>query len=47
MDIIETINVLQDINSQVIKSEIIGNVKVKCCLSGMPECKLGFNEKFI
>ena len=29
----------------VIKSEIIGQVKVKCMLSGMPELKLGLNDK--
>jgi len=29
----------------VIKSEIIGQLKVKCSLSGMPELKLGLNDK--
>jgi AP-1 complex subunit mu len=29
----------------VIKSEINGVVKVKCHLSGMPELKLGLNDK--
>lgn len=29
----------------VIKSEIIGKVQVKCMLSGMPELKLGLNDK--
>jgi AP-1 complex subunit mu len=29
----------------VIKSEIVGSVKVKCMLSGMPELKLGLNDK--
>ena len=47
MDIVETINVLQDFNSAVIKSEIVGTVSVKSQLSGMPQCKLGLNEKFI
>lgn len=36
MDIVETINVLQDYNSAVIKSEIVGTVQVKSQLSGMP-----------
>jgi len=29
----------------VIKSEIVGTVKAKCQLSGMPELKLGLNDK--
>lgn len=47
MDIVETINVLQDFNSTVIKSEIVGTVQVKSQLSGMPQCKLGLSDKFI
>ena len=29
----------------VIKSEIIGVLKAKCQLSGMPDLKLGLNDK--
>ncbi len=47
MDILETIDVLQDFNSQVIKSQIQGTVQVKSQLSGMPECKLGLNDRFL
>lgn len=32
-------------NGQVIKSEIEGAIKVKSCLSGMPELRLGLNDK--
>ena len=32
-------------NGSVIKSEILGFLKVKCALSGMPELKLGLNDK--
>lgn len=32
-------------NGQIIKSEIDGVIKVKSCLSGMPELRLGLNDK--
>lgn len=30
---------------QILRSEIVGAVKVKACLSGMPELRLGLNDK--
>jgi AP-1 complex subunit mu len=33
--------------SQVLHSEIIGAVKMKSMLSGMPELKLGLNDKLL
>jgi AP-1 complex subunit mu len=32
-------------NGTVLKSEIIGTLKMKSALSGMPELKLGLNDK--
>ena len=45
LDVIEKLNMLIGGSGNVIKSEIIGQVKVKCMLSGMPELKLGLNDK--
>lgn len=32
-------------NGNVVRSEILGAVKMKCFLSGMPELRLGLNDK--
>lgn len=32
-------------NGDVVRSEILGSVKMKCYLSGMPELRLGLNDK--
>lgn len=32
-------------NGSVLKSEIMGTLKMKSALSGMPELKLGLNDK--
>lgn len=32
-------------NGSVVRSEILGAVKMKCYLSGMPELRLGLNDK--
>ncbi|KAL3234475.1 AP-1 complex subunit mu-1-I [Nakaseomyces bracarensis] len=45
LDIIESINMLMTQKGQVLRSEIIGEVKVKSKLSGMPDLKLGINDK--
>lgn len=34
-------------NGNVLKSEIVGNVKLKVVLSGMPELRLGLNDKVL
>ena len=31
----------------MLKSEIVGSVKMKCYLSGMPELRLGLNDKIL
>jgi AP-1 complex subunit mu len=38
---------VQQVNAggNVVRSEILGAVKMKCYLSGMPELRLGLNDK--
>lgn len=45
MDVIESVNMLTSSSGKVIKSEIAGTILMKSFLSGMPECKLGLNDK--
>lgn len=47
LDVIESINMLITAQGQVLRSEILGTVKVKSHLSGMPDLKLGLNDKGI
>ncbi|ODV79647.1 clathrin adaptor, mu subunit [Suhomyces tanzawaensis NRRL Y-17324] len=48
IDIIEHCEFHYDIQlEKVKKNEIHGSCAVKCYLSGMPNCKIGFNEKYI
>ncbi|RKP20684.1 clathrin adaptor, mu subunit [Rozella allomycis CSF55] len=45
LDVIESINLLANSNGTVVRSEILGAVKLRCYLSGMPELRLGLNDK--
>ena len=45
LDVVENINLLVNANGTVLRSEILGSVKMKCYLSGMPELRLGLNDK--
>ncbi|KAL6074231.1 AP-1 adaptor complex mu subunit Apm1 [Balamuthia mandrillaris] len=45
LDVVESLNVLVAANGTVLNSEIVGKIKVKCFLSGMPELRLGFNDR--
>lgn len=45
LDVIERLNCLVAANGTVLHSEILGSIKLKCQLSGMPEVKLGLNDK--
>ncbi|EPZ30782.1 Clathrin adaptor, mu subunit domain-containing protein [Rozella allomycis CSF55] len=47
LDVIESINLLANSNGTVVRSEILGAVKLRCYLSGMPELRLGLNDKVI
>ncbi|KAG6888730.1 hypothetical protein C0995_006382 [Termitomyces sp. Mi166 len=45
LDVIESVNMLVNANGNVVRSEILGAIKMKCYLSGMPELRLGLNDK--
>lgn len=47
LDVIEKLNLLVGTNGNVLQSEIMGVVKMKSFLSGMPELKLGLNDKVL
>lgn len=47
LDVIEKLNLLVSANGNVLRSEILGTVKMKSFLSGMPELKLGLNDKVL
>jgi len=45
LDVVESINLLVSNNGTVLRSEIVGSVKMRCFLSGMPELRLGLNDR--
>ncbi|KAJ6552071.1 clathrin adaptor mu subunit [Mycena vulgaris] len=45
LDVIESVNMLVNATGDVVRSEILGVVKMRCYLSGMPELRLGLNDK--
>lgn len=45
LDVVESLNLLVSSTGNVLRSEILGAVKMKCYLSGMPELRLGLNDK--
>lgn len=45
LDVVEKLNLLVSSNGTVLRSEILGAVKMKCNLTGMPELKLGLNDR--
>lgn len=47
LDVVESINMLINANGQVLNSEILGEIKMKSKLSGMPDLRLGLNDKGI
>ncbi|EGC29116.1 clathrin-adaptor medium chain apm1 [Dictyostelium purpureum] len=47
LDVVESINLLVSANGTVLRSEIVGAVKMKSKLSGMPELRLGLNDKIL
>jgi AP-1 complex subunit mu len=47
LDVIEKLNLLVSSNGTVLNSEIIGAIQMKSFLSGMPELKLGLNDKLM
>ena len=47
LDVIEKLNLLVSANGTVLHSEIVGAIRMKSFLSGMPELKLGLNDKLM
>lgn len=45
LDVVESVNMLANANGNVLRSEIIGAIKMRVFLSGMPELRLGLNDK--
>lgn len=45
LDVVESVNLLVNASGNVVRSEILGAIKMKCYLSGMPELRLGLNDK--
>ncbi|MGH0192093.1 UNVERIFIED_CONTAM: hypothetical protein FKN15_003374 [Acipenser sinensis] len=47
IDVIESVNLLVNANGNVLSSDIVGSVKLKVMLSGMPELRLGLNDRVL
>lgn len=45
LDIIEQVNLLMSSKGTTLRCDVDGKIQMKCFLSGMPELKLGLNEK--
>ncbi|XP_071723682.1 AP-1 complex subunit mu-2-like [Rutidosis leptorrhynchoides] len=47
LDVVERINLLVNNNGQIIRLDVTGALKMRTYLSGMPECKLGLNDRVL
>ncbi|MBA0689066.1 hypothetical protein Goari_006815, partial [Gossypium aridum] len=60
LDVVESVNILVNSNGQIIRSDVVGALKMRTylsylfilfgfnlCFSGMPECKLGLNDRVL
>ncbi|KAG8462895.1 hypothetical protein KFE25_001668 [Diacronema lutheri] len=47
LDVVEKLNLLVSANGTVLRSEILGSLQMRSYLSGMPELKLGLNDKLL
>jgi AP-1 complex subunit mu len=47
LDVVESVNMLINPQGKVLRSEILGKIQIKSHLSGMPDLKLGLNDKSI
>ena len=45
LDVVESVNILVSAKGQVLRSEVLGAIKMNVHLSGMPELRLGLNDK--
>ncbi|WOG95342.1 hypothetical protein DCAR_0414657 [Daucus carota subsp. sativus] len=47
LDVVEHVNLLVNSNGQILRSDLVGALKMRTYLSGMPECKLGLNDRVL
>lgn len=47
LDVIESVNLLANASGIVLRSEVVGSIKMRVYLSGMPELRLGLNDKVL
>nr|ANM86092.1 clathrin assembly protein complex 1 medium chain [Stygiella incarcerata] len=47
LDVVESLNVLMSSTGSLLRSEINGTLLMRCHLSGMPELKLGLNDRVL
>lgn len=47
LDAIESVNLVVNANGTIVRSEILGQIKMRCFLSGMPDVRLGLNDKLL
>lgn len=47
LDVIESVNMLANSSGTVLRSEIVGSIRMRVLLSGMPELRLGLNDKVL
>ena len=47
LDVVESVNLLVTHDGETLHSEINGTLKMRCQLSGMPDVKLGLNDKVL
>jgi len=45
LDVLESVNLLMSPSGQTLSCHVSGAIRMKCYLSGMPECKFGINDK--
>lgn len=45
LDVVEKINLLVSATGTLLRSEIVGQINIKSALSGMPELRLGLNDR--
>ncbi|KAI5958175.1 APM4 [Candida theae] len=47
LNVLEKVNVLMNFQGEVLRSSIDGAIKMKTHLSGMPQCRFGFNQNTV
>jgi len=47
IDVLESVNLLVSATGAVLRNDVTGQVMMRSQLSGMPECKLGLNDKLV